>query len=253
MQIVKILLVLISFTGYYIYAKRKLKIKEEFIPIIIFSSIGVLEFLAGILNFMKAMAVVICIVGVVIFIKELYLQIKSREKIKINFNIIIFILFAGLFAYLLKGIRLVHYDNFSHWGIVVKEILAENRLPNFLSSAITFKAYPTGTACFIYYICKFIGQTEGVMLFAQSILILSSIYTVFAFCNKKKIINYIFGIIITIYMIIGNIFIDQLLVDTVLTAMGLGALVIIIEYKSDSKKRFAMFNSCFITTYGSKE
>ncbi len=253
MQIVKIFLVLISFIGYYLYAKRKLKIKEEFIPICIFSTIGVLEFLAGILNFMRLMAIAICAVGIVLLVKEIYLINKNKEKIKINFNCIFFILFAGLFAYLLKGVRLIHYDNFSHWGIVVKEILEENRLPNFMSSAITFKAYPTGTACFIYYICKFVGKTEGVMLFAQSMLILASIYTVLAFCNKDKKINYIFATILAIYLLIGNIFIDQLLVDTVLTVMGIAGLSIIIAYKNDSKKRFIMLSTNTFFTYDSKK
>lgn len=236
MKIIKAIILLISFVGYYLYAKRKLKLREEFIPICIFSSIGVLEFLGGILNFMELMTISICGIGVIVFIKELYLIIKNKEKIKINFNIIYFIFFTGLLTYLLKGVRLSHYDNFSHWGTIVKDILVENRLPNFLSSAITFKNYPPGTACFIYYICKFLGEAEWVMLVAQSMLILSSIYTVLAFCNKNKIINYVLAVILTIYMLIGNISIHQLLVDTVLSVMGIAGLAIVIYYKEDSRK-----------------
>lgn len=236
MQVLKIILLLISFAGYYLFFKKKTEIKEEFIPILVFSTIGVIEFLAGILNFMKLATIFICGIGILFFIKEFYIIIKNKEKIKCNFKVLIFIILALAFLFILKDKYLIHYDNFSHWGMIVKEILLENRLPNFKSTQIIFTAYPPGTACFIYYICKFIGSSEGMMLFAQSLLILAGLYTFLVFCDKNKIINYVYVIIMSIYLLIGNIFIDQLLVDTIIPIMALSSLCIIITYKTDSKK-----------------
>ena len=235
MQILKIILIIISFIGYYIVLKRKTTIKEEFIPIFLFSTIGIVEFLAGILNFMKLATICICGIGIIFFIKEVFFIIKNKEKLKFRFNFLFFIIIALLFLYILKDAYLIHYDNFSHWGMIVKEILAENRLPNFKSTNIIFTAYPPGSACFIYYICKFIGNSEGMMLFSQSLLILAGLYSLLAFCDKYKKVNYIYVIFISIYLLVSNIFINQLLVDTVIPIMALSALAIIIKYKEDSK------------------
>ena len=235
MQILKIILLIISFVGYYIILKRKTNIKEEFIPIFLFSTIGVAEFLAGILNFMKLATICICGIGIIFFIKEVFLIIKNKEKFKFNFNFLFFIIIGLLFLYIFKDAYLIHYDNFSHWGMIVKEILAENRLPNFKSTNIIFTSYPPGTACFIYYICKFLGNSEGMMLFSQSLLILAGLYSFLTFCDKDKKVNYIYVILMSAYLLVANIFINQLLVDTVIPIMALSALAIIIKYKEDSK------------------
>ena len=71
MQLIKIILIIISSVGYYLYLKRKDYIKDEFIPIFIISSIGVIEFIAGILNIMKLATMLITLIGVIVFIKEI--------------------------------------------------------------------------------------------------------------------------------------------------------------------------------------
>ena len=88
MQIIKIILIISSAIGYYLYLKKK-KIKEEFIPIMIVSSISITVYIAGILNFMTNTVILIGVVGIALLIKEIYSIIKHKEKIDIeryNFN-----------------------------------------------------------------------------------------------------------------------------------------------------------------------
>ena len=236
MQLIKSIFLLISFFGFYMKMKKKLEIKEELIPIILFSFIIIIEFLAGILNCMKLVEIIIVLLGVVLCVKEVFFMIIKKEKPTFSFNLLIFSLFFIWFSYLLKGRILTHYDNFSHWAMIIREMLITDKLPNFQSELIMFKSYPPGTACFVYFMCKFLGNSESKMLFAQSILILSGIYTLFSFCDKNRKMNYLFIIPTCIYLIIGNIFIDQLLVDTVLPVLGIATFVIIFQYKDDSKK-----------------
>ncbi len=237
MKILKIIALLISFLGYYLYAKRK-NIKDEFIPILIISIISLAVYFGGILNFLVEVTILTCGVGLILFCKEIYLIIKNKEKIEFkNYNIIIFLLMMLWAIWLLKDTFLIHYDNFSHWANIVKEMLISGHLPNFTSTRIFFKAYPPGTACFIYYICKYCGNAESIMLIAQTSMILASSYTIFAFCNRKNKVNYIIGILFSIFAIISNVFfIDQLLVDIVLVVMGIAGLCIILYYKDDVKK-----------------
>lgn len=236
MQFIKIIVLIVAMLGFYLTIKRRNKIRKEFIPIIIISVITIVEFLAGILNLMKITTILIVLSGVILAIYEFLTIIKRKEKLQIDIGIIIFAIFICLFAYLLIGAKLLHYDNFSHWGTIVKELLIENKLPNFESDTILFTSYPPATACFIYFCCKFLGNSESAMLFAQSMLILTSLYTIFALCKKDKKITYLIGCLAFIYLLLGNIFIDELLVDTVLPVMGIAAFVIIIYYQKDLKK-----------------
>lgn len=235
MQIVKPIIFIMLFCGYFLHLKRKTSIREEFLPIIIVTIIGLVEYLAGILNLLKITTFLIGIIGVILFIKNIYEMFKNKEKIKFNKNIIVYILLILWAVYILKGTILIHYDNFSHWAMIIREMIITNKLPNFQSNLILFNSYPPATACFVYFVCKYLGSTEAIMLLGQSILILSSLYTICAFCKKENKVNYIilFGTIF--YILVSNIFITELLVDTVLPVMGLGALVIILYYNENSK------------------
>lgn len=202
-------------------------------------------FLGGILNFLEVTVYILGIIGVILLFKNLYLIIKNKEKLDINKNILILGLLLGWAAWILKGVILTHYDNFSHWAMIIREMISENRLPNFESTTILFTSYPPGTACFVYFVCKYLGCSESIMLFAQSILILSGLYTLFAFADRKNKVNYIIAFITIIYFLITNIFINQLLVDTVLPVMGIAALSLILYYKDDSKKGLTYSISIF--------
>jgi len=236
MEILNNIFFIISSIGFYLYTKEKTNIKKEFIPLIIISTITCIMFLAGILNFMKITGIILGVIGFYLAIEEIYYIIKNKRKLKIDFNLLIYLIMLCIFAYLLNDIKVIGYDNFSHWAIIVKDILINDKLPNFTSKVIIFKAYPPGTACFLYYVCTYIGSSEDIMLFAQSILILSSIYTLFALCTKENKINWLIAILSTIYLLLGNIFITDLLVDTVLPVMGIAALIIIEYYKEENNK-----------------
>ena len=232
----KIIFFIISCIGFYLYLYNKNKIKKEFLPIIIISLIAVVQYLGGIINQMRITAIIIGVTGFVLAIYEIFLILKNKKKDKIDINLIIYCSITALFIYLLKGVKLTHYDNFSHWGMIIKNMLLNNRFPTLEDRTILFTSYPPGTACFAYYVCKYLGSSEGIMLFSQSIIILSSIYAVLALCKKESKIDYIVFLGATIYLLLGNIFIDQLLVDTVLPVMGIAILGIINYYKNDSKK-----------------
>ena len=228
---------------------KKLNIKEEFIPILLICIIGCLEFFAGILNILNLSTYLIGFIGIIFVLYKLYRIILKKEKINLNKNFIIYAFLVLWAAWILKGTILIHYDNFSHWAIIIKEMLTINKLPNFQSNVILFTSYPPGTACFIYFICKYIGTSEGIVLFAQSLIIISSLFTLFAFCNKENKINYLLVTIGIIYLLIANIFINQLLVDTVLPLLGIAAIAIIIYYREDYKKSLFIITPilCFLT------
>lgn len=180
----KFVVLFLSFLGYYLFLYKKYHIKKEFIPIVVVSGIGVALFFSGLLNIMPLAAFIVTISGIFMAIK--YFQCSKEGFLPLCSMGIIFLLCSTVyFAVFLRGHIFIEYDNFSHWALVVSEMLRTDQLPNFQSSVITFQAYPTGSASFIYYVCKIIGNTDACMAFSQTIIELCCLTTLFAFAKKN--------------------------------------------------------------------
>ena len=150
------------------------------------------------------------------------------------------ILFPDSFLFLfilLKDNLWIHYDNFSHWGIVAKEIVTYNQFPNFQSDLIQFQSYATGSASFIYYMSKITGlHSEGFMSVAQSWLVLSACFTFFVWISRNSKKYSIPVIMFIILLFIVNIQPYDLLVDTLLTSLALATINIIVFYQKSLQK-----------------
>ncbi|SHF61295.1 hypothetical protein SAMN02745158_04395 [Lactonifactor longoviformis DSM 17459] len=235
MLYIRILILLAVFMGYTALLNYKYHIRVEFAPAIISCVISVLMLFAGILNVFIPAVRLITVGGLVSFA---YTVIKQKWPTKFTIRreyIIAFmwILILGYFAVLIRGSHFIHYDNFSHWAIIIKTMLINNRMPNFQDSLVMFQAYPLGSSLFIYYVCKIIGDTDACYIFGQIVLLVSFIFPLSSFVSKK---NWSAGVIISafsVYALISNISIYDLLVDTVMPLAGL-SLFCIIKFESNS-------------------
>lgn len=235
----RLFLLILSLVGIFIFVRHRFKIPVELIPVTVFSSIGLLVFFSGILNIMKILCFIIFIFG---FYGYRYLKCVSTDKRFWISNSIFLVVCSFLFIFL-KDLLFIHYDNFSHWGLVAREILVTNSFPNFKTPIITFQSYITGSASFIYYVCKIIGtRQEGVMLFAQGLLNISVIHSIFVFINKKKLVLILPIIIFGLYLITSNILPYDLPVDTLLSSYGIALTVILMKYKNDIGKGIVIFS-----------
>lgn len=209
------------------------KIPFEFMPAIIGASISSLMIVAGLLNCFKLMICFVILAGAIsavwsiirIVNNGIFTTIKSR-----NFTVLcIWCLLLLYFAILVKGAHFVHYDNFSHWALVVKEMLASNRMPNFQDSIIMFKSYPLGSAVFVYFVCKVIGcNAEWLQMLAQIVLLVSFLLPIVAFVNKK---NIHISIIVPVFVAFSFVFIISiydLLVDTLMPLAGIALISFLI-------------------------
>ena len=118
-----------------------------------------------------------------------------------------------------------HYDNFSHWALVVRQMLLTDRFPNFQDNIIVYQEYPLGSAAFIYYVAKTVGQAESVSMFAQSYMITACILPVFMYCRKNRALSFAFMCLMTNFIFVYNIKITDLLVDTLLPLAAMSMLL----------------------------
>ena len=233
----KVFILLLSFLGYTVYLKKKFDLKIEFAPIVICSSIGILMFLAGIFHIMPIAKFAILILGLI----QLRLIKKDSFNTEEIVKLSVFFLVALYFLNYLKNSMFIHYDNFSHWALVVREMLETNALPTSASKLIEFNSYPTGTAGFIYFISKIVGNSEGIKAFAQMILLLSSIFSLTVFINKKNWYLSIVLVALSIYFFVYNVFITNLLVDTILPVLGIAIVAILVYYRDYDLEKILKF------------
>lgn len=181
-------LLIISFVGYMQFVRKILALRWEFIPVFVFSSIACIVYFAGLAGQLFIGSIIVMILGLFLFRDTLVRAVRRGTKPNVLFSLFQFSFLGGTFIFLLILFQsqLTHYDNFSHWAIVLKQMLSTNAFPTPGSNLIDFKNYPLGTSSFIYYVCRFMGHSQSVMLLAQGLLIFSCFYAMFGIVSEKK-------------------------------------------------------------------
>lgn len=238
-EILFIVLFWISTLGYCLYVKNRFNLKDELILPFVFISVSLFIFICGILNILTLGSIICLIFGMVLFItrvKKDFKTILSNLK-KPNINMLIIFILLLYVTIVFFNLHFLHYDNFSHWATIVKSMILNNALPNFEATAIEFKAYQPGTACFIYYFSHFSGLKEGMMIIAQNYLVISLLSSMLVFAKGKfKNLFRVLILVIILYVWTMNILPTDLLVDTVLSAILIYAFVMFFEYKDNYDK-----------------
>ncbi|WP_338589560.1 hypothetical protein V6669_29960 [Paenibacillus sp. Y5S-9] len=234
-------LLIFSFLGYMQFVRKALSLRWEFIPVFVFSSIACFVFLSGLAGQLFTGSLVILIAGLLLYGGMLFLRLRRGASLRMSFSIFQFSFLAGTFVFLLLLFQnqLTHYDNFSHWAIVLKQMLSTDAFPTPASNLIDFKNYPLGTSSFIYYVCRFMGHSQSVMLLAQGLLIFSCFYAMFGIVSeRKRFLLYAFlGLgLSTLSFFNLTIRITNLLVDFLLPIYALAILAVIYQYRNEIKK-----------------
>lgn len=238
-EILFIVLFWISTIGYCLYIKDKFKIEKEFLLGIVFILISLIIFIFGLLNILYCGSIMLLIIGIILFFVKF-----SKKNIyeMINVNTIIIIMLILYVTIFFQNFHLLHYDNFTHWGLVVKNMLLYDKFPNFENAIIEFKAYQPGSAVFIYYFSHMMDLKEGMMIVAQNYLLIAFLSSILFFANNKnKVIYIVIDIATIIFVWFANIMPCDLLVDTLLSVVLIFAFVVFYVYKKDLKKLFYLF------------
>ena len=232
----------VSNLGWLYLVQRFLKSNAYITPIITVSLVTILVYMGGILdklNLTTYSLIAIGCVGALIGGKALR---KKRINLScLSLNKCFFFMGSLVFLIFLLTVELEHYDNFSHWAIVIKDMVITEAIPTAESAAIDFKNYPLGASCFIYYVCKMIGYGEGCMLFAQGLLICSCLYAIFGIVSEKKrfLLYMVLGTglsVLTLFNI--TIRVNTLLVDFILPVLTLAIIATGYQYRHDFKKSY---------------
>jgi len=240
----KWIVMIISLTGYSYILRKKSKAEVYFIPISVLSAISLCVYFGGMINLLFPISCAVLIGGILCFIRFLMDLIKHRVKpFGLSLFGICFTICAAVFIAFLFQASFQHYDNYSHWALIIKQLLCTNAFPDASSKMIEFSNYPLGTASLIYYVCRFTSHSEGIMLAAQGSLIFACFLAMFGVIKeKKRFLLYSFLGAGCSRLIVFNISIriNNLLVDFVLPMMTLAALSISYRYQENDKLQFIL-------------
>ena len=229
--LIKLLLFLLSSLGLWELIYRKTDINLYYLPSITIAIQVTVLILSGLLNCLNEFAYMIHVSGLGFLFYFTYKDKNFRCFKKYLNSGYLFMLCSLVFLiFLLKGKVFLHYDNFSHWAIVLKPMLYENRLPNFTDKIIMFTQYPLGSSVWVYYFAKFISNKEWIQMLGQNFAIISCILPIFIYCKKNYYISLIFIFLSTNIILFYNIEIVDLRVDSLLPIAGMAMLMFIKNY-----------------------
>ena len=244
LTLLRLLAFAVSTLGYVALARVHWKVPARASYVFVLASIACLEYFAGLAGVLQLMAVLLFFGGLfaltlIILQKKFMLAFNRSSLSALNLAF-----FAGLVALVASLIdtRFIHYDNFSHWAVVVKNMLITNRFPDATSAMIDFKSYPLGSSSFLYYFCGVVGHEEGVMLTGQVLLLFSCFYAMFGVIRDVKrflLVGFLGLCCSTMAYFNISIRVNNLLVDFLLPALALASVAIV----TSERKRFSA--ACF--------
>ena len=214
----------------------KLKIKtEQAIPITVIGLI-ILIYLTGILgNLIIGIYSTVLLFSIsIIYVIYYFIKYKGKRKELamqyITPGVIIYGCIYILFVVLNENRIFENYDEFNHWGLIIKDMYINDNFAFTREAVTAFGEYPPFTAIFEYIFLKFSSSySEDVIIIANNILSVSIMMPIFEKANWDKSIKWIFiiiPIILGIPMIIYEKFYFNILVDGII-----GLLIVYIMYQ----------------------
>lgn len=169
MEILWAVVWLASFAGYMWYAAERLRIPAACAPLAAMSFLTLGMYAGGMLRLLEPAAWLLMLAGAALFV----CMLRRRSVALIRMEMLVFALGCAALWLRYRASLLVAYDDFSHWGMIVRHMLTHDRLPEAQDALITFQSYPPGAACWLYYACRFLGGSDGMMLTAQAAMTLA--------------------------------------------------------------------------------
>lgn len=255
MEFIKLFLIIILISlSFKTLLKRRV---EEVIP---FTSLFmiIIIFICGLFNNLSLGVNIIKIITFIAMIFNLFYlkkviknkNIKEELKLILTPGFFIYTILFIFFCYLNRNFILEDYDEFNHWGLIIKNMFYYNGYGTVSNSRVTFNEYPPLTANFSYILLKLNNVfLEDRTLIGQNILYLSLIIPITNKINyKKSLKKLILSLVIILFvpMIFYKAFFYNLLVDGLMGILfGIGLYII---YQNDEDKNYKIMSFVLIIT-----
>lgn len=241
MVYVRLALLLLSYWGYYRALCVWTRMERTFVPLFVLSLQAVLIFLAGLAGWMYPMACLLYGGGIAALALSFVPRLSGGRRAGYPAGLWLLMALTAYAAFLLHGRVLTYNDDFSHWGLIVRTMLACDGFPAAGDPLITFTSYPPGTACLIYYVCRMVtGQAvcEWGMLMAQAALLLSCVAPIAALGGKRPWCALVAALTAAWFAVGTGVSLYELMVDNVMPMMAVACIALIALRGQEAGGRF---------------
>ncbi len=197
----------------------------------------IIDYLFAMVGLLRLGLAIVTVTGVLLLVIRLIAGFFGKARLPFEGLHLFDFWMLGLgfsMANVLRHSPLIHYDNFSHWALIVKFLTFEGRLPGAHNSIIQFTSYPPATALWLTQFVTWVGFSDGTMLVAQFILIWAATYAIFGILRDRS--RGLLSLILCFTIALSYVFniairLNNLLVDYVLPIITVAALVGIYLYR----------------------
>lgn len=228
----RIILFFLSAYGFASMGVRSLSFNKSLSWIFTFSAQILLFYISGLLGFLYGSMIITYIIGLILGIYQIYnifYKYKNRFSLKpffknIDLAMVFILIWFIIFGYIvIQNTYFNHYDDYSHWALIVKYLFTEQTFPDAGASIIDFNTYPLGTALFINYFINIVGYSVGNILLGQLVLGGSAYYGIMSIVKGKRRTVSLLLLMITfgVFTYFNPTRYDNLLVDSLLPLMAL--------------------------------
>ncbi|MFD1389023.1 hypothetical protein ACFQ4Z_19830 [Oceanobacillus oncorhynchi subsp. oncorhynchi] len=229
LTVIRISFLIFSLYGYAVFFEKKLHFHDKVSWVAACTWIIIVLYIMAYFGWLYYSGIGLFIIGCISAIYYLYQ--KRREGNlgipKLNTLTLWLTFYFLMFSLTLLHTSLEHYDNFSHWALIVKFLYTEGSLPTANDAIIGFTSYPMGSSLFVYYATLIGGFDDSIMLIGQFLLLFSCIYALFAVVRDERrvlIITMMFCTIAIFNYFNIAIRMNNLLVDFILPMLTLAGI-----------------------------
>ena len=219
---------------------QRFKFKQESSVTIVFLSLALLLYIAGLFNLMKFAVYLIYLFAIISFVYIIYCIIKNKIKIREIFTpgIIMYIFVIMIMAFIVKDTYYYEWDEFSHWGANLKAMVEYDV---FWSNKIydgVHVVYTPIAGIIEYFFCKINGGfAEDVSYMAINTFIITLLLPIIK-GQKHNLKSYI-KLILFWFMFYCSIKLCNFQLTSIYIDMLLGilfALGMVLAYRLDGKE-----------------
>ncbi len=164
------LLILIPTVGFALACQRLQRSTYSAGLLIAVSSMVVTLFLASLIDMLKPASVMLMLAGTILFVSEGYRYFRDRTPIPVPIGV--FVILCTAYWLVHSDSSLFYYDEYSHWGVYLREMLAQNALWGADTNAMHPRYLP-GTSLWQYLFALFSQKPEGAAYLAQFALLVT--------------------------------------------------------------------------------
>ena len=220
-----VILPFVSMGGLCLFFVRKGKLSPWNAPLVSACFITLAVYSFGLIGLMRVGLYGIMGTGIALGIYALW----PAPRIRLHWSMALIAAGCALLWLRYRNAMLLQYDDFSHWGLIARHLLAHDALPDKQAVLIQFQSYPPAAACWIYAVCFFAGHSEGMMITAQAWFTLFALLPLFSIAEKNTVIKS--GGIVVLMVIVLSMYhgTASLMVDNLLAAVSIGAVALTVH------------------------